>query len=65
MYINKIEIDTKSLNLQSTFSVIPDNLFFTSTFSFPMASTENPLISLNETLIMVKLTNPSTDNQTT
>ena len=61
-YIHEKDIDTESLNLQNTSAITPDKSFYTPTISIPIPSTEKPLISLNETPITTKSTNPSPDH---
>ena len=64
-YANEKDIDTESLNLQNTSPIIPDKSFYAPTISIPIPSTEEPLISLNETPIITKSTNPSPDHHKT
>ena len=61
-YANEKDIDTESLNLQSTSPFIPDKSFYTGTTSIPIPSSVKPLISPNETPITTKSTNPSPDH---
>ena len=47
----------ESLNLQDTFSIIPNKSFHAPKISIPIPTTEKPLISPHETSITTKSTN--------
>ena len=56
-----MRLTKESLNLQNTSPITPDQSFYTPTIFILISTTENPLISPNETPITTKSTDLSPD----